>query len=665
MIGGKKGVYGGWAPASVGNNTANYIKYIAKQTGYDPNVVMSEGAEGGKTPPALVAPEASPSLPSSEADTDADTDADANRDAAGPDSSPAGIGPGGPLAATAPPPVEGAGPQGPTVTPDAQPSDAQPPAAAPSASAATAPAPPLASQIIPSAAAPDPFSRENIDRTRELWDTITGDSPRLRAQMEQQRAATIQQLQQLRDESLDRYHNPSPWSFLSNIAAGMGASKSLNLAGAFGEGVGLASQRRDAEQQQALANTEALEKNIEAIQTGGLSERDRQAGQMITLLTRPNQQQASREEFNKFLENGTYGRKDQSPGANYAFREDPTAPGWGAWVRTDQPLKQPTQKTGSRQEQEFAGATNAIKAKYNISTDTPFEKLPLNVQQEIRTLADTKQAAPLDATTRDYYVKQVQKDGQNWSLVPAEWKTQVGQALAAGGVDVARLDATTRALQAPQDPKEVAYMADQVQQDRSNWAMLSGNKGMQEAVRKELSNRGVNVANLDAQTRQTAEFAQTVKPHIQEIYKLIDAMPAEKIGPVFGRWNEFLAGKFGAGDPDYVRLRNNINLLDSAVARIHGGARGGGSPPMIEYMHNMLGAGPKDAATMRAGLDVFNEWVNRYAQMAPEAGAASPSFQQPPRPKGVPATGAAQYNPATKQWRFKPQGSDQWQILPQ
>jgi len=287
----------------------------------------------------------------------------------------------------------------------------------------------------------------------------------------------------------------------------------------------------------------------------------------------------------------------------------------------------------------------------------------------------TEDVAP-DATV-NYYVGQIQKDGMNWQLVPPKWKEQVGNALAQAGVDVPRLDATTRALQLPQDPQEVEHWATQVQNDAKNWSLIQSNKGLAEAVRQRLAAQGVNVTQLDAQTRSTAQFAHTVRPHIDNTFSLIDKLDQQgKLGPLFGRWNEWRAGKWGAGDPDYIALRNNINLIDSAVARIHGGARGGGSPPMIQYMHEMLSAGPKDAASMRAGLNVFNDWVKGYEGMAPGfanapaagegRGTVSPptGSPSPPRPAEIPWDAPAQYNPATRQWRYRPRGSTQWQILP-
>jgi len=239
-----------------------------------------------------------------------------------------------------------------------------------------APAPPAPDQgEIPSAPSSDPWSTASIDRTRQLWDTLTGDSAESRQRLEQTRAATIQQLQQLRDEQLERYHNPSPWEFLSNLAAGMSGSKNLTMAGAFSEGVGHAWKEREAQQQQSISNIEALQKNIEAVQNVGQTERERMGAQMVNLLTRAPQGAA---EFQKFLSlpGVSYGQKGKPPGADYAFKEDPTQPGWGVWVPTGQAL-QPVK--GSETEQVFRGATKAVNTMLGLPANTAYENQPVSM----------------------------------------------------------------------------------------------------------------------------------------------------------------------------------------------------------------------------------------------------------------------------------------------
>jgi hypothetical protein len=76
------------------------------------------------------------------------------------------------------------------------------------------------------------------------------------------RKATIQQLQQ---DALNRYSHPSPWTFLANIAAGMNHSGSGLLPAMFAEGVGRATTQREADQEKALSDWDALNKEGETI----------------------------------------------------------------------------------------------------------------------------------------------------------------------------------------------------------------------------------------------------------------------------------------------------------------------------------------------------------------------------------------------------------------
>lgn len=130
----------------------------------------------------------------------------------------------------------------------------------------------------------DPYGDENVAAMRRIAPSLFGvpaDYLDNLSRNADTRAATINQLQ---GEILNRYHNPSPWEFLSNIAAGMGASKSLNLANAFGEGVGMATQQRDQQQQQAIQDYDALEKMREGIYGNVETERGRMGQTLAGLL---------------------------------------------------------------------------------------------------------------------------------------------------------------------------------------------------------------------------------------------------------------------------------------------------------------------------------------------------------------------------------------------
>jgi soluble lytic murein transglycosylase-like protein len=145
------------------------------------------------------------------------------------------------------------------------------------------------------AAMKDPYSDENIASVRKALPSIYGVSGNYLDTLGQQadtRAATINQLQ---GEILHRYHNPSPWEFMANIASGMGQSKSLSLPMMFGQGVGQAWQVRDQQQQQQIQDYDALEKMRQGLYTGVEGERTRMGTTLAGLLEhQATQQQANR-----------------------------------------------------------------------------------------------------------------------------------------------------------------------------------------------------------------------------------------------------------------------------------------------------------------------------------------------------------------------------------
>ncbi len=199
---------------------------------------------------------------------------------------------------------------------------------------------------------------------------------------------------------------------------------------------------------------------------------------------------------------------------------------------------------------------------------------------------------------------------------------------------------------------DVKYWADQIQGDSKLSAHLTQDKALHEAVNAELAKRGANINYIDAMTRDSAQYAQSALVHIPEIQQDIKALTdSGDIGLVMSRWNDFLAGKVGIG-PQFNRLRSNIGLLDSNVARVHGGARGGSSSDMYERMKGIANASTMEPTTLLTGVDVLKSWLSTYAKMAPqmeqlrvpgEAARQAPGVQAQPSAVQPPAdsTGSA------------------------
>ena len=111
----------------------------------------------------------------------------------------------------------------------------------------------------------DPYDPANMNSQRQNILQFYGLPPNYLQSIDsltQQKKAAILQYQ---EEAAQRFHHPNPWEFLSNIAAGMGQSKSLNFAGAFGEGVGHAWAQRDQQQQAAFNEWNALQQDADKI----------------------------------------------------------------------------------------------------------------------------------------------------------------------------------------------------------------------------------------------------------------------------------------------------------------------------------------------------------------------------------------------------------------
>jgi len=96
------------------------------------------------------------------------------------------------------------------------------------------------------------------------------------------------------------------------------------------------------------------------------------------------------------------------------------------------------------------------------------------------------------------------------------------------------------------------------------------------------------------------------------ISQLIDKLDtAGKLGPLASRWNDFMAGKFGAGDADYAALRAKMGLSTTAMMQAHLGSRGGSA--MLEHFEDLASAGKMDGTTLRAG---FNSEINYMREKA-------------------------------------------------
>jgi len=112
--------------------------------------------------------------------------------------------------------------------------------------------------------------------------------------------------------------------------------------------------------------------------------------------------------------------------------------------------------------------------------------------------------------------------------------------------------------------------------------------------------------------------------------QLIDDLDRRgKLGVVASRWNDFMAGNVGAGDPEMEALRVKMGLSTTLLMNVHVGQRGGSY--MMEHFEDLANAGKMDAQTLRSGVKSELDYVRDRAMLpsggktaTPKAGGFSP-----------------------------------------
>lgn len=106
------------------------------------------------------------------------------------------------------------------------------------------------------------------------------------------------------------------------------------------------------------------------------------------------------------------------------------------------------------------------------------------------------------------------------------------------------------------------------------------------------------------------------------ILQLIDDLDKRgKLGAVASRWNDFLAGNVGAGDPEVEALRTKIGLSTTLLMNAHVGSRGGSY--MMEHFENLANAGKMDAATLRSGVKSELDYIKDRAMLPSGRGSGN------------------------------------------
>jgi hypothetical protein len=142
-----------------------------------------------------------------------------------------------------------------------------------------------------------------------------------------------------------------------------------------------------------------------------------------------------------------------------------------------------------------------------------------------------------------------------------------------------------------------------------------------------------NIGDADADTQNKTMAARHVVPLLFKndaadpgVVQMIDKLDkAGKLGVIASRWNEFLSGTVGAGDPDYTALRTRLGLATTKLMQAHVGSRGGSY--MLEHFEDLANAKKLNAENLRAGIDQELRYVNDLSMLPSSGGGAKQQTQ--------------------------------------
>lgn len=157
---------------------------------------------------------------------------------------------------------------------------------------------------------------------------------------------------------------------------------------------------------------------------------------------------------------------------------------------------------------------------------------------------------------------------------------------------------------------------------------------------------GFNTENTPTmQQRTAAGRAATVVAMAPEVLGRIDAV-AGKLGPVEGRWNDFMQGKVGTDDPDFAALRSDLLMMSSAVALAH--AQGRLPENLREEFDRSINAPKQTPENLKATINTMIPWLQKMQEQG---------HPQAPGGNTAGGTGTITVDAGGKTYTFKDQAS--------
>ena len=156
----------------------------------------------------------------------------------------------------------------------------------------------------------------------------------------------------------------------------------------------------------------------------------------------------------------------------------------------------------------------------------------------------------------------------------------------------------------------------------------------QEVAPGAVTAQGMNTINTPtSQMRNVAAQASLVHEQTPEVLAEIDRNAAQ-MGPLAGRWNEFMQGHVGAPNPEMAALRADLLMYSSAVALMH--ARGRLPENLREEFDHAINAPQQSPENLKAAIHKIDDWTAKNMHAMGAGGNQSNTVNEPTRQTAVP-----------------------------
>jgi hypothetical protein len=180
---------------------------------------------------------------------------------------------------------------------------------------------------------------------------------------------------------------------------------------------------------------------------------------------------------------------------------------------------------------------------------------------------------------------------------------------------ISPISESKRALQAMAPPKPLADANKPVIgfDTDGNQVLTSGTNAQQLGL-SEIRDVGQAEAEKVTNARSLLSVFNNPNPSDRGLIQLAQDLDRQgKLGPIASRYQEFMAGTYGKGDPEVEELRTKMGLATTGLMQVHVGARG--SAAMMEHFEDLANAKKMDGPTLLSGLNAENNYVTRKAMI--------------------------------------------------